>query len=262
MVLVFLLISLAASTAGAICGIGGGVVIKPVLDLFLLGDVASISFLSGNTVLAMTLYSVGMSLLKREGKVDLRLGTPLAIGGILGGVAGKQLFECAIAHFGDGNTVGAFQAGGLLALTLGTLHYTLKRDLIRSHRVGGIPACLGIGAGLGLVSTFLGIGGGPINLVALHYFFSMPTKTAAQNSLYIILFSQAASLGLTLAGGTVPDFHPLVLAAMAAGGVGGGVLGRFVNKRIGHKEADKLFVGLMAVIILICVYNLWRFTTT
>ncbi|MEI3183290.1 MAG: sulfite exporter TauE/SafE family protein [Lachnospiraceae bacterium] len=39
------------------------------------------------------------------------------------------------------------------------------------------------------MSSFLGIGGGPINLVVLLYFFSMDTKAAAQNSLYIILFS-------------------------------------------------------------------------
>ena len=42
---------------------------------------------------------------------------------------------------------------------------------------------------LGILSSFLGIGGGPINLVVLFFFFSMDTKTAAQNSLYTILFS-------------------------------------------------------------------------
>ena len=40
--LIFLLVSLLASTAGAICGIGGGVIIKPVLDLFHLAPVATI----------------------------------------------------------------------------------------------------------------------------------------------------------------------------------------------------------------------------
>ena len=48
----FFIISFLASIAGAICGIGGGVIIKPLLDSFGLMDVKTISFLSGCTVLA------------------------------------------------------------------------------------------------------------------------------------------------------------------------------------------------------------------
>ncbi len=44
--------------SGAICGIGGGVIIKPTLDAFGVLSVSTISFLSGCTVLAMTCYSV------------------------------------------------------------------------------------------------------------------------------------------------------------------------------------------------------------
>ena len=57
--LIFFLVALAASVAGAICGIGGGVIIKPVLDLLHLETVTAISFLSGCTVLSMSCYSVG-----------------------------------------------------------------------------------------------------------------------------------------------------------------------------------------------------------
>ena len=47
MMLFFLIISLAASIVGAICGIGGGVIIKPLLDVTGLATVATSSFLSG-----------------------------------------------------------------------------------------------------------------------------------------------------------------------------------------------------------------------
>ena len=105
---------------------------------------------------------------------------------------------------------------------------------------------------------FLGIGGGPINLVVLYFFFSMDTKTAAANSLYIILFSQLASLLSTLVTRTVPAFRWPVLLVMVGGGVGGGVVGRMLNKRMDNKLVDRLFIGLMAVIVLICVYNVYR----
>ena len=48
--LIFLLVCFFASVIGAICGIGGGVIIKPVLDAFGVMDAAQISFLSGQEI--------------------------------------------------------------------------------------------------------------------------------------------------------------------------------------------------------------------
>lgn len=76
--LIYLIVSFLASIAGAICGIGGGVIIKPVLDLCALASVSTISFLSGCTVLSMSCYSVGRNFLSRNNEVDLKIGTPLA----------------------------------------------------------------------------------------------------------------------------------------------------------------------------------------
>ena len=105
------------------------------------------------------------------------------------------------------------------------------------------------------MSSFLGIGGGPINLVVLFYFFSMETKTAAQNSLYIILFSQITSLLTTLITHSVPEFTLPALVLMIAGGIGGGIAGRTLNKRMSNRAVDKLFLVLMGIIILISIYN-------
>lgn len=109
------------------------------------------------------------------------------------------------------------------------------------------------------MSSFLGIGGGPINLVVLFYFFSMDTKTAAANSLYIILFSQITSLANTLLTGTVPEFDPVLLILMIISGIAGGMAGRAINKKIDSKTVDKLFIGLMVVLIFINIYNIYRF---
>lgn len=119
--------------------------------------------------------------------------------------------------------------------------------------------CVIIGITLGIMSSFLGIGGGPINLVVLYYFFSMSTKIAAQNSLYIILVSQITSLATTLFTKTVPEFEWFWLVLMVAGGIGGGVVGRQINKRISDKQVEILFIGLMFAIIGISCYNTWAF---
>jgi len=46
---------------------------------------------------------------------------------------------------------------------------------------------------------------------------------------------------------------------MAAGGIFGGVCGRALNKKIEESTVDRLFVGLMVLMILINIYNLYQF---
>lgn len=257
--LIFLGVSFGASVVGAICGIGGGVLIKPILDAFGVLSVASISFLSGCTVLSMSFYSVLKARLSKESLVDLKTGTPLAIGAAIGGVTGKMMFQYLSDMFTNKDQVGAIQAVCLLMITLGTMIYTLKKDQIKTLHVQNPLVCIAIGLVLGICSSFLGIGGGPINLVVLFYFFSMDTKTAAQNSLYIILFSQITSLVNTLITHTVPEFEVGLLILMVGGGILGGAAGRIVNKRMDVNMVNKLFIGLMAVIMLICAYNIYQF---
>ncbi len=255
MVVICFIVSFLASTIGAICGVGGGVIIKPVLDLFGVASVSTVSFLSGCTVLSMTCYSVGRNLIAKENRVDFAIGTPLALGAALGGVLGKQLFSTVKAMFPNPEMVGCIQAACLAAVTVATFVYTLKKASITTRHVVSKAACVAIGLALGLMSSFLGIGGGPINLVVLFFFFSMETKTAAQNSLYIILFSQTASLLTTIASGQVPGFELPALLFMIAGGIGGGIVGRSLNKRLSSAAVDRLFLLLMAVIIGISLYN-------
>lgn len=248
-----------ASTIGAICGIGGGIIIiKPVMDAVGAADVATINFLSGCTVLSMTCYSVIKSKVSGDSKIDPKIDTPLAVGAAAGGLAGRQMFSAVASFFGDANIAGAVQAGTLMLVTVGTLLYTLNKEKIATRNVTGAIPCVAIGLVLGISSSFLGIGGGPINLVVLFYFFTMSTKRAAQSSLYIILFSQAASTIAAVAGG-VSNLDVALLAGMAVCGILGGIAGRAVNRHIDDAAVDKLFCCLMVAIIFISGFNVVRY---
>ena len=65
MAAVYFLIALFATTAGAMTGMGGGVIIKPLLDLLGGYDTATIGVLSSLTVLIMSLVSVAKQMLKK-----------------------------------------------------------------------------------------------------------------------------------------------------------------------------------------------------
>ena len=87
----------------------------------------------------------------------------------------------------------------------------------------------------------------------------MSTKEAALSSLYIIMFSQITSLIQTLGTGTVPEVKISYFLVMVIGGIAGGMIGSKVNKKIDEENVNKLFIGLMAVIIGINIYNAVKF---
>ena len=93
MLIVFLLVSFFSSLVGSICGIGGGVIIKPVLDATGTMSVTAISFLSGCTVLSMSIISVAKAMKNSTVKINTKITTWLAIGSVLGGMTGKVMFQ-------------------------------------------------------------------------------------------------------------------------------------------------------------------------
>ena len=257
--LLFLIVSFGASAVGAVCGIGGGIIIKPVLDASGELPVASIGFLSGCTVLAMSLYSVTRSRLAGSLPVTRETGMPLAVGATLGGVAGKELFGAVQALLPRAEEVGAVQAVALLAITAATLAYTLRRDRIEPLRASGRGICLIVGLGLGVASSFLGIGGGPINLAVLMHLFGMETKVAAANSLFIILLSQLTNTAAVLMGGVPDGADDMLVMGMVVAGIAGGAVGHRINGHLGDLQVSRLFCVLLVAIMGICCYNAVRF---
>lgn len=251
-------ICLIATTLGAISGIGGGVIIKPVFDALAPFSVSQISFLSGCSVLAMSIVSL-LSSKSGEAKIDKKRTTPLAVGSAVGGVVGKLLFDVVKSSAGKDGVVGTAQSAVMILLTLGVLIYVLNKTRIKTNDVNSTVLCLSIGLVLGILSSFLGIGGGPINLAVLYFFFSMNTKTAALNSLYMIFFAQTASLIFTIASASVPEIDFITLAVMITSGLLGGFIGRKINRKMSSGAVDILFCCMLVTIVGISVYNLFRY---
>lgn len=259
MSILYFFISLLASTIGAISGIGGGVIIKPVLDATGTLSVSTISFLSGCTVLSMAIVSLLRN--RKSGvKLDLKRTTYLGLGAAVGGLLGKYLFDLLKQTVGNEDKVGLVQAIALLLMTIGVFFYVTYKEKIKVYNIYNKLFCLIAGLALGLISSFLGIGGGPINIALLYFFFSMSPKTAALNSIYIILISQITSFVFTVGTNNVPTFSPFVLITMIVGGISGALLGSQIVKKLTQKQVDLFFRMLMLVIIAINVYNIVNFS--
>lgn len=266
--IIFFAVSISASIIGAICGVGGGVFMKPALDAVGVLPVNTITFLSTCSVISMTSYNVISSAVNTkkgtgDNLIDWSLTTWLGIGSGVGGVIGKAIYQMIKASFENQNMVGGYQAIALFIAVALTLIYTQNKKKLKGCHVENKIVLLLLGGGLGTLSSFVGIGGGPMNLAVLFFFLSMPTKTAAQNSLYMILISQVMGLITTFVQGSVPkafyeEVDPglyVMLIGMMLCGIYGGIIGKKINKKIPAASVDKLFNGLIVVIMALCVWN-------
>lgn len=257
--IILFIVCILASSIGAVVGAGGGVIIKPVLDMIGLLPVSTVSFCSGCTVLGMSVCSLIRN--RNDGvKLEIKMSTALAIGAVAGGLVGKWMFELVRNGFGDERMLGAIQAIFLTLITIGVFLYVCNKDKLPSKHVDNFFVAIIIGVFLGIISSFLGIGGGTSNVAVLFFFFSMEAKQAAKNSLYIIIFSQISSIVSAVATGSVPDFTWMNLIFMIAGGISGALVGAAISKRVDNKGVEKILKVLLLVIIAMDFYNVLKYT--
>jgi len=245
---------------GAISGIGGGVMMKPVMDGIGQFPLASIGFLTSCAVLCMAGASLCIAAVSKSEKLKLRrgAGVPLSLGAAVGGVAGKWLFEILCRSYVD-ETVSIVQAVMLIAINIAVLVCVMKKSKPYSEGVQRLPVCVIIGLALGVTASFLGIGGGPLNVAVLAIFFGMEAKERAMHSLFIIFCAQSAGVLSTVVTGTVPSFDAGVMAAMCIGAVMGAAIGARLSRRMSNKATDLLVVVVMVVLVGINVFNIVGF---
>ena len=119
-----------------------------------------------------------------------------------------------------------------------------------------------IGFLLGLFSSFLGIGGGPINVAVLFILLGFSLRNAAKVSVFIILFSQIAGLITKSIGGLLTQVQDYsVLLVMIPAAIIGGLIGAHLNIRISERAIKILFKTSVAFVILICMFNVFESRT-
>ena len=93
--IVFLIV-LFACTLGAISGLGGGIIIKPLMDALGGFSAATVNDMASITILTMTIVSI-IKARKNARSIDWRIVTFFAIGSMIGGVLGQLVLKDFIA---------------------------------------------------------------------------------------------------------------------------------------------------------------------
>ena len=202
-----------------------------------------------------------VSLLKatREGiMIKGRVSFILAGGSIIGGIVGKIIFNYLVNFMKNDGLITTIQAGILAALMLIIFLLVKNNQRIKTYNLKNIAFILIVGFGLGMLSSFLGIGGGPLNIAILAWFFSMNTRDATINSIFIIFFSQLSSLLIIASTTGYSSFDLSMLSYMLIGGVVGGFIGTSFSQKLTDRKIESIFYFTLTGIFLINIYNMVR----
>ncbi|MET8811243.1 sulfite exporter TauE/SafE family protein [Streptomyces sp. NPDC004549] len=232
-----------ALVAGAVVGLalgglgGGGSVLAVPALIYLLGFTPVAATTASLIIVAFT-SAAGLSAHARDGHVRWRTGLLFAAAGIgpamLGGALAGRLPGAVL-------TVAFALVAGTAALRMLRPRTAVSEGGVQTVRPGRAAAA---GAGLGLVTGVLGVGGGFLAVPALVGVLGMRMRAAVGTSLLVITVNSLAALALR--AGTADGLDWAVVGPFAAAAV----LGAWDGKRLAAKLSGRALQRLFAVALL------------
>ena len=267
------LVGVAAGFLGSLAGLGGGIVLIPVLVLGFQVPILDAIGASAVSVLA-TSTTTGAAYVQ-DRLTDVRIGMFLEIATVPGALIGVTS-TLLLSRFGLSSALLVVLGVILLATLPGSLRERgpggdCPPPDVRSRRLGlrgsyfdaharkEVPyeagrtdPALATMFGAGVVSGMFGIGSGVLKVLALNRFLGLPQKVATATSNFMIGVTVAASSGVLLLAGAV---NPVLVAPVTLGSV----VGSFAGTRLLPKTSDRrLHLVFLAVIAVLAVELILR----
>jgi uncharacterized membrane protein YfcA len=256
--------SFAGGIIGAISGLGGGIVIVPVLTIFLHMKIEQAVAASIVSVIAVSSASGSVYVKDRITNIRIAMFLELstASGALLGAAVisrhvnehalyilfGLLLLLSLVPIFGRlGEELPQNVTNDRLStlLRLSGKYYDKKLAREIDYNVTGIPPALGIMFAAGIISGVLGIGAGVVKVLAHEIAMKVPTKVSTATSNFMIGVTAAAAAGVYLRRGLV---LPFLVVPVATAVVAGALLGTVVMERMSNALIRKVFALVLAVV--------------
>ncbi len=262
--------SVVAGFLGALTGLGGGVVIVPVLALLFKVD---IRYAIGASLVSVIATSSGAAVAYvKDGLSNIRVGMFLEIATTIGAVFGAYLASRVSTHwiaivFGAVllySAVASFrQKGDNVPPGAGRNNSLAERLELRGvypDGAGGgepyiaqhVPLGFGIMIGAGTLSGLLGIGSGAVKVLAMDQAMKLPFKVSTTTSNFMIGVTAAASAGIYLSRGYV---DPTLAMPVMLGVLAGSLLGTKVLVRAKISTLKSLFAVVILILGCEMIYN-------
>jgi uncharacterized protein len=259
------LVSIGAGVFGALLGLGGGVILVPILTLVLGID---IHYAIGASIVSVIATSSGAAAAYlRDGVSNIRVAMFLEIGTTLGAifgafiagfVGGPGLFiifglvltysAYAMFRHRDAELPTGVEMGPLANfLHLGSSYYDTALNRLVAYNVRGARYGLPLMFIAGAVSGLLGIGSGVLKVPAMDIAMKMPMKVSTATSNFMIGVTAAASAGVYFIRG---DVNPFIAAPVAMGVLIGATLGTRVMMRMRSTMIRRVFIVVLVFVAL------------
>ncbi|WP_209506479.1 MULTISPECIES: sulfite exporter TauE/SafE family protein [unclassified Ruegeria] len=252
-------------------GVGGGFLMTPLL--FFIGIPPAVAVATEANQIVASSFSGVLAHFRRK-TVDLKMGTVLLTGGLIGAALGVVVFNY-LKSLGQVDLLVTLCYVVFLGI-IGSLMFIESLRALRKAKKGGaapakrrqrgwvhsmpfkmrfrtsglyisvIPPAV-VGLSVGVLSAIMGVGGGFIMVPAMIYLLGMPTKVVVGTSLFQIIFVTAFT---TMLHATTNYTVDIVLAVLLlVGGVVGAQIGTVIGSRM---PAEQLRVLLAALVLVVC----------
>ena len=240
-----ILIGIFIGTMSGFFGIGGGMILVPVL--LVLGF--DIKDAIGISIVQMVFSSIyGSYLNHKKGSLIIGEGIFVGVGGFAGGFIGGYVTD----YIPD--AVLQFTFFGLLLFALFRLFYSENHEDDSQTKTLNKGLLFSLGVIIGIFSITLGIGGSiiltPILVGLLHY----PLKKAVSAGLFFVAFSSVAGMISRLNAGTI-DFHNGLVVAIAS--LVGVTLGIWLKDHVTSKNHKMALLALYVFALGMLIKKIW-----
>jgi uncharacterized membrane protein YfcA len=233
--------SLLAGFLGALTGLGGGVVVVPLLAVVFRVD---IHYAIGAALVSVIATSSGAAAAYvREGYSNIRVGMFLEMATTVGALAGAALvlylhasviavifgfvlIYSALASFHEGSPLKDDLGPDRIATWLGMDSTYPTSTGFESYHVRGVPMGFLLMLVAGVLSGLLGIGSGAVKVLAMDKAMKLPFKVSTTTSNFMIGVTAAAGAGIYLSRGYIDPglAMPVMLGVLAGALIGARVL--------------------------------------
>jgi uncharacterized membrane protein YfcA len=273
MLLVLFAGSLFAGFLGSLTGLGGGVIIVPLLTI---GFGVDIHYAIGTSLISVIATSSGAaSAFVKEGLLNIRIGMFLEIATTLGAIVGA-----AIAYFAPTHVIAIIF--GMVLLYSATSSFKKRNEspvpieqintkhgkfaLILKAKGTYVDASgleveyklQHVGGGFivmwiaGILSGLLGIGSGALKVIAMDSVMKIPFKVSTATSNFMIGVTAAASAGVYFTRGYI---DPVLSMPVVIGVLGGSLLGARILLRSQTKSIRIVFAIVITILAIEMMYN-------
>lgn len=258
--LLLLASSVGAGFLGSILGLGGGIIVIPVLTLLLHIDIRYAIAASLVSVVATSSGAAASYL--RDHMTNLRVAVLLEVGTVTGAICGFLLSRHLNASFlfllfgfflffsavmmlrKQGETLSTRDHPWSKKLNLAASFPSRKGEQI-PYMVDNVPEGIGLMFGAGMLSALLGIGSGILKVLAMDGVMKLPLKVSSATSNFMIGVTATASAGAYFIEG---DVRPEITAPVAVGIIIGSWFGARLMIKMRPDVIRKIFVVVLGIV--------------